>query len=347
MAKTAPTPKWIVTFADLMSILVCFFILLLSFSIMDAQKFYKIAGSLKDAFGIQQERLLASVVELVGSPVMDHASNIQPVPIPTLSAPNSSTTGASQGSDDGEEAETNEEPIEQDFDSRSGLESDVGVQEQLSEAEEQALASMALTAVLEGITAAEQVSAELDQALGEIQMALQREAEGRLVDIDKNYSEIVITFPDSVSFRSGSAQLTDVFFSSLNRLADVLKKADGQIIVAGHTDDTPIAGGGRFQDNWDLSAARASAVVRHFQTVNNISGERLEAHGYGDTRPVDSNFSIQGRDRNRRVEIILRKDGDGTAPEEGQRIGGTPMPPPVAVYPPGLLRSFTPQRFRN
>ena len=180
----------------------------------------------------------------------------------------------------------------------------------------------------------------MDQTLGQIQMALQREAEGRLVDVDKNYSEIVITFPDEVGFRTGSAQITDSFFSSLKQLADVLKTVDGQIIVSGHTDNTPLAGDGRFRDNWDLSAARAVSVVRHFQTVNNMSGRRLEAHGYGDTRPVDSNFSIQGRNRNRRVEIILRKEGDGTAAREGQRIGGTPPPPPVAVYPPGLLRAF-------
>lgn len=340
MAKPAPVPMWVVTFADLMSILVCFFILLLSFSIMDVKKFHEVSGSLKDAFGIQKERLLSSVVELIGSPVLEHASNIQPVPIPTLSSPNSSTTGASQGSDQGEEAETTDEALEDDLDSKSGFESDIGSQEQLSEAEEQALASMALAALREAVRAAEQASAEMDQTLGQIQMALQRESEGRLVDIDKNYSEIVITFPDEVGFRTGSAQITDAFFSSLNRLSDVLKKVDGQIIVAGHTDNTPLAGGGRFRDNWDLSAARAAAVVRHFQNVNNISGRRLEAHGYGDTRPVDSNFSLQGRDRNRRVEIILRKEGDGSAPNEGQRVGGTPAPPPVAVYPPGLLRAF-------
>lgn len=340
MAKPAPVPMWVVTFADLMSILVCFFILLLSFSIMDVKKFHEVSGSMKEAFGIQKERLLSSVVELIGSPVLEYATNIQPVPIPTLASPNSNTTGASQGADDGELAETNEEIAEEDLDSKAGFESDIGSQEQLSEAEEQAMAAMALAALREAMAAAEQASADMDQTLGQIQMALQREAEGRLVDIDKNYSEIVITFPDEVGFRTGSAQITDSFFASLNRLSDVLKRVDGQIIVAGHTDNTPLAGGGRFNDNWDLSAARASAVVRHFQTVNNISGRRLEAHGYGDTRPVDSNFTLQGRDRNRRVEIILRKEGDGGAPDEGQRVGGTPPPPPVAVYPPGLLRAF-------
>ena len=340
MAKAAPVPMWVVTFADLISILVCFFILLLSFSIMDVKKFHEVSGSLKDAFGIQKERLLSSVVELIGSPVLEHASNIEPVPIPTLPSPNSSTTGASEGSDQGEEAETNEVTEEDDFDSKSGFESDVGVQEQLSEAEEEALASMALAALREAVRAQEQASAEMDQTLGQIQMALQREMEGRLVDVDKNYSEIVITFPDEVEFRTGSDQITDSFFASLNRLSDVLKKVDGQIIVSGHTDNTPLAGGGRFRDNWDFSSARSTAVVRHFANVNNIAGRRLEAHGYGDTRPVDSNFTLQGRNRNRRVEIILRKEGDGGAPDEGQRVGGAPPPPPVAVYPPGLLRAF-------
>ncbi|NKB43243.1 MAG: OmpA family protein [Alphaproteobacteria bacterium] len=340
MAKAAPVPMWVVTFADLMSILVCFFILLLSFSIMDVKKFHEVSGSMKEAFGIQKERLLSSVIELIGTLVLEYATNIQPVPIPTISSPNSNTTGASQGSDQGEEAESDEEVTEDDFDSKSGFEEDIGAQEQLSEAEEQALASMALAALREAIKAQEQASADMDQTLGQIQMALQREMQGRLVDVDKNYSEIVITFPDEVGFRTGSDQITDAFFASLNRLADVVKKVDGQIIVAGHTDNTPLNSTGRFRDNWALSAARAAAVVRHFATVNNISGRRLEAHGFGETRPVDSNFTIQGRNRNRRVEIILRKAGDGSAPAEGQRIGGTPPPPPVAVYPPGLLRAF-------
>lgn len=340
-AKAAEVPKWVVTFADLMSILVCFFILLLSFSIMDIKKFHEVSGSLKDAFGIQRERMLSSVVELIGSPVLEHASNIQPVPIPTLSSPNSSTTGASQGSNDGVLAQTDEVLQEDDFDSRSGFESDPGVQEELSESQEQALASMALASLRDAIEAQEQASADMDQTLGLIQMALQREMEGRLVDVEKNYSEIVITFPDEVGFRTGSDQITDSFFASLNRLSEVLKTVDGQIIVAGHTDNTPLQSSGRFRDNWDLSSARAVSVVRHFQTVNNISGARLEAHGFGDTRPVDSNFTIEGRDRNRRVEIILRKMGDGSAPPDGQRIGGAPPPPPVAVYPPGLLRAFS------
>jgi len=340
MAKPAPVPMWVVTFADLMSILVCFFILLLSFSIMDVKKFHEVSGSMKEAFGIQKERLLSSVIELIGSPVLEYASNIEPVPIPTLASPNSNTTGASQGSDQGEEAESDEEQTEDDMDSKSGFEEDIGAQEQLSEAEEQALASMALAALREAIKAQEQASADMDQTLGQIQMALQREMQGRLVDVDKNYSEIVITFPDEVGFRTGSDQITDAFFASLNRLSDVVKKIDGQIIVAGHTDNTPLNSTGRFRDNWALSAARAAAVVRHFSTVNNISGKRLEAHGYGDTRPVDSNFTLAGRDRNRRVEIILRKSGDGSSPNEGQRVGGTPPPPPVAVYPPGLLRAF-------
>ena len=238
-------------------------------------------------------------------------------------------------------AQTDEEQPEEDFTSRSGFESDPGVQEEMSDAEEEALASMALASLRDAIEAQEQASADMDQTLGLIQMALQRELEGRLIDIDKNYSEIVITFPDEVGFRTGSAQITDSFFSSLNRLADVLKTVDGQIIVAGHTDNTPLqSGGGRFTDNWDLSAARAASVVRHFQNVNNIAGSRLEAHGFGDTRPVDPNFTITGRDRNRRVEIILRKMGDGSTPADGQRVGGAPPPPPVAVYPPGLLRAF-------
>ena len=337
--KGSEVPGWVVTFADLMSILVCFFILLLSFSIMDVKKFHEVSGSMKDAFGIQKERLLSHIVELIGSPVMEYASNVQPVPIPTLSAPNNDTSGASDGNDEGEFSDIEERIEEQDFDSNAGFEDQPGTQEFKSELTESDLGAMALAALRDAVRAQEQASADLDQTLGLIQMALQREMEGRLIDIEKNYSEIVITFPDEVGFRTGSEQITDTFFTALNRLSDVLRRVDGQVIVAGHTDSSPIRAG-RFRNNWDLSAARAVSVVNHFKDVNRIDARRLEAHAFGESRPVDTNSTTAGRDRNRRVEIILRKAGDSTAPQVGQRVGGAQPPPPVPIYPPNLLRAL-------
>ena len=80
-------PGWIVTFADLMSILLTFFILILSFSVQDEEKYYDLVGSVREAFGTQNELILAGMVELFGNPYNDFAVTMTPVPIATISLP--------------------------------------------------------------------------------------------------------------------------------------------------------------------------------------------------------------------------------------------------------------------
>jgi chemotaxis protein MotB len=82
---------------------------------------------------------------------------------------------------------------------------------------------------------------------------------------------------------------------------------DQKIVVEGHTDNIPLSPGlkKRFPSNWELSTARAAAVVRVFQEQAGIQPERLSARGYSFYRPVAPNTSEDGRHQNRRIEIIL------------------------------------------
>ncbi|MEM1401486.1 MAG: OmpA family protein, partial [Pseudomonadota bacterium] len=80
-------PGWIVTFADLMSILLTFFILILSFSVQDEKKYYDMVGSIREAFGTQDEIIFAGMVELFGNPYNEFAASMVPVPISTVSLP--------------------------------------------------------------------------------------------------------------------------------------------------------------------------------------------------------------------------------------------------------------------
>ena len=77
------------------------------------------------------------------------------------------------------------------------------------------------------------------------------------------------------------------------------------IHVSGHTDDVPLIFGSNYRDNWDLAAARSASVVQAFAANGVISEDRLEAISFGESRPVESNESAEGRAKNRRIEIEI------------------------------------------
>jgi len=91
----------------------------------------------------------------------------------------------------------------------------------------------------------------------------------------------------------------------LNKIARILKKyADKEILIEGHTDDAPISSS-RFSSNWELSTARATTILRYLEEKEGISAKRLSAAGYGEYRPVATNATREGREKNRRVEIVI------------------------------------------
>ncbi|MEP0815294.1 MAG: flagellar motor protein MotB [bacterium] len=125
------------------------------------------------------------------------------------------------------------------------------------------------------------------------------------VQVDYNERGIVITIsPDNILFDSGKASLRPEFVKILDTIGPKLKDLPNQIQVEGHTDSVPI-NTAQFPSNWELSAARASSVIRYFERAGWIKSDRLAASGYADSRPVDTNATPEGRARNRRVEIVI------------------------------------------
>jgi len=113
---------------------------------------------------------------------------------------------------------------------------------------------------------------------------------------------------DEVLFDSGEATLKPAGIAVLGKIGSVLAKAgDRRVEVQGHTDNVPIAGAlaKRFPTNWELSAARATNVVRFLQEEAKIDPTRLSAAGYAEFRPKASNDTDGGRRQNRRIEILL------------------------------------------
>ena len=137
----------------------------------------------------------------------------------------------------------------------------------------------------------------------EIRRALQPLADGGQVSVTEGATGIKVEINAEVLFSPGEAALGDPAVGVLEAVAQVLAGADFPVIVEGHTDDVPI-NTYRFPSNWELSASRASSVVRLFVDTG-VDPARLTAAGYGQERPVAGNDSEDGRSRNRRVTLLI------------------------------------------
>lgn len=116
---------------------------------------------------------------------------------------------------------------------------------------------------------------------------------------------MVIELPAGILFDSGRAELRREGQDVLRQVASVLSQISGRdFLVAGHTDNVQLGRGGRFEDNWELSAARATNVVR-FLAQNNVASAHLGAAGYAEFQPANPNDTDEHRALNRRVEIVL------------------------------------------
>lgn len=147
-----------------------------------------------------------------------------------------------------------------------------------------------------------------DNILSDIQHVADREAMNEIMDISTDRTKIVIRIPGGALFEPGNANL-DLKKSKpvLDEIVRILNSYPHyRISVQGHTDDTPISTD-RFPSNWELSSARATAVLRYF-IDKGIDPKRLTATGYADIFPIASNNSELGQATNRRVEFVLEKE---------------------------------------
>jgi chemotaxis protein MotB len=137
---------------------------------------------------------------------------------------------------------------------------------------------------------------------------LKEQIEKREVTIEAFEKRISVSFVDRILFDFGKETVTPDGREVLEKVGGILKDVqDRQIRVIGHTDDVPILPEYRyrFPSNWELSAARAAAVVRHFERETGLDPRNLEAVGRSFYHPVASNETADGRSQNRRVEIII------------------------------------------
>ncbi|HEX7036009.1 MAG TPA: flagellar motor protein MotD [Pseudomonadales bacterium] len=126
--------------------------------------------------------------------------------------------------------------------------------------------------------------------------------------VEANNDWLEISLDASALFASGSAELSESAIVLLTETAAFLREFDNPVTVEGYTDNTPI-GSARFPSNWELSAARASRVVRFFE-AQGVARERLSAVGYGENHALETNATPEGRARNRRVVVVVARKGN-------------------------------------
>ena len=146
---------------------------------------------------------------------------------------------------------------------------------------------------------------------GYIEQKLEKEMPDEGKDTIKNvYHDTIgvrIQMAASKLFPVGSAELMSESAVALDRLGQLLKETDRRIIIEGHTDNQPIKTD-KFPSNWELSAARATKIVRYLIARHKIPASHLTAVAYADQKPVVPNTSEENRTKNRRIEVMIVTD---------------------------------------
>ncbi|MCP5104044.1 MAG: OmpA family protein [bacterium] len=221
-------PKWLVTYSDMVTLLLCFFILLLAFANTDMVKFKEVLGSMKEAFGVQKE------VMVFGK------EGGQKLPIKMQSKPDA------------------------------------------AEADKKRLVNL-LKAMVE-------------------QENLQKNA---FIVMDRNGVRMeIMELAGNVMFGPGDTKILPAARRLFLKLTPMIKETPYKITVQGHTDDIPITNS-RFPSNWELSSARAGAVVRFFIQNGKLDDRRFSAVGCAHTLPLFENINQENRNKNRRVSILF------------------------------------------
>ncbi len=285
----AGLPGWLATFADLMSLLMCFFVLLLSFSEMDVLKFKQLAGSMREAFGVQNEIKVEDIPKGT-SIIAQEFSPGRPEPTPIN--------------------EIRQMTVNNDMNTLD-IRSEVGEADNLDKKQNEA-------------ELIEQMQQKLEEEAKEqavkFATALAQEIGDGSVEVETDQRKIIIRVKEKGSFSSGSAELKFEYIPVVAKIRDVLLDVQGGVSIEGHTDNVPYSGRA-FQSNWDLSAARALAVANELFDDSRIDQSQYQIIGHADSKPLVPNNSAVNRATNRRVEIVIQKGKDKELLEKIQARG--------------------------
>ncbi|MDR0233555.1 MAG: flagellar motor protein MotD [Zoogloeaceae bacterium] len=243
--------RWLVSYADFITLLFAFFVVMYALSTINESKYRMLAESINTAFrNLPDQKAVVSGGVLVAPPVVVPA------------APTPASAMAKEVDD---------------------------------EAKKQRRTKM------------RNMAREIMEALA----PLVREGKVRVLETSRG---VTVEISDSVLFAPGQARLESASVSALEAVAEVLVGGNYPITIEGHTDNVPIQTP-QFPSNWELSAVRATTVLRLFSDVG-VDPANLTAIGYGEQRPVSGNDTVEGRAHNRRVSILI----DSTAQQAPSEV---------------------------
>ncbi|MGV8940467.1 MAG: flagellar motor protein MotD [Lysobacter sp.] len=292
---------WAIPYADLMTLLLAFFVVMYAISSLNEGKYRVLADSLSSAFGGPPRSVSPIQVgktQLRGSSfdrpsIQTSASKSGPAAATVINSPrmlqvlDMPTFGHQQGS---------------------------------AQQTEAAAAGSATAAI---IALESRRQGELHQLGQRIQEALAELVREKLVTVRRGPAFLEVEIQSDILFASGVAQPSPLAVETVRKLAHILRDEPNAVRVEGYTDDRPIATA-RFPSNWELSAARAGSVV-HQMIAAGVQAGRLAIVGYGEYQPVGDNTTVEGRNANRRVLLVI------LASPQGPDAITAPLPPAVAT----------------
>lgn len=261
--------RWLVSYADFITLLFAFFVVMYSISSVNEGKYRVLSSSMVSAFRQPKSSLEpVQIGQLVRSPlmmpdqVMDVSANPAPIITPMLPRNQDSSTD-------------NSDPLAMEFSPE-----DIIMQKAFNAAEK-----------------------EVDEMAGHVEEQLDSLIDEEIVNIKRNKFWLEVEIKSSLLFPSGGSDLFPASVPVLQKLSKIFRELPNRIHVEGFTDNQPI-NTVIFPSNWELSTARAAAVVRLFES-NGIAASRMAAIGYGEFRPIAENTTETGRAKNRRVVIVV------------------------------------------
>ena len=294
------SPAWMTTYSDLMNLLLCFFVLLFASSTVDEGKIQKIAASFNNmSFSI----LESGSISLEEGPVVSGGvtqlpgieSFLEYIGVSSEVKGNNqdlSATGADEGASDNSTQPDSMEPNTEETLVDDNLKSSSEGQQELSvkELKEQIDA--------QGLEQSEKMYDEISE------MAETYSIDDRVV-MDFNSQYVSLDLNGAILFDAGQVDIRDDAKIFMQKIAAILEKyKDSLIEIEGHTDNVPIHNA-YYESNRVLSTARANKVYDYIMQKANLKDENIKIAGYGESRPIASNRTEEGRAKNRRVSIKI------------------------------------------
>ncbi len=269
-------PDWIVTFADLMSLLVCFFVLIISFSIQDKEKLQIVAGSMRDAFGVKSETLKAGMIEIEGAPVRDYIKKVAPKE---------------------RENDTDYADVRHDRRTKQGPEARTHDYEKtdIKRPRQFALAAASIKQAWQEMPDIAELSDNL------------------LIEETPDGINIQLMDQEGLAmFEPGSAVPYERVRRLLKKLAEVIVKLPNRIKITGHSDATKIFGRNGYS-LWDLTAERANSARRILSEAGVPQDRFFAVVGKADTAPLFPEDVFLAA--NRRVSILIMDEAPPLPPD--------------------------------